>query len=150
MYARSYYPEKDPETGIPKNYGGTALREPPAPEVPPPEAPPAQKAPGEPAKECDVECNAPPANKNPWELPPPKKGHGGIFDSLFGTLLPKEPGGIFSTIGTWLTGEKKGADESRLSTEDLLILAVAAVLFFSKFGDKECALMLLFLLFIRP
>ena len=35
-----------------------------------------------------------------------------------------------------------------LSFEDLLILAVAAFLFFSKSGDKECAIMLAVLLFI--
>ena len=36
----------------------------------------------------------------------------------------------------------------RLEGEDLLILGVAALLFFSKDGDKECALLLLILLFI--
>ena len=36
----------------------------------------------------------------------------------------------------------------RFEGEDLLILGVAALLFFSKEGDKECALFLLILLFI--
>ena len=36
----------------------------------------------------------------------------------------------------------------RFEGEDLLILGIAALLFFSKDGDKECALLLLILLFI--
>ena len=36
----------------------------------------------------------------------------------------------------------------RFEGEDLLILGVCALLFFSKDGDKECALLLLILLFI--
>ena len=36
-----------------------------------------------------------------------------------------------------------------LGTEELLILALAAFLFFSKSGDKECALILLFLVFVK-
>ena len=35
-----------------------------------------------------------------------------------------------------------------IGLEEILILATAAILFFSKEGDKECALILLFLLFI--
>lgn len=157
MYARSYYPEKDPETGIPKNYGGTALRETRAEEVPPPPPPPPPTAPPPPPREeenrcCDDPPPAPacPPNKNPWELPPPqKKKPGGIFDSLFGMLPRGGFGGIFPAIGAWFGAEKKEGEGTDFSGEDLLILAVAAILFFSKFGDKECALMLLFLLFIR-
>lgn len=36
----------------------------------------------------------------------------------------------------------------RLGQEELLIIAIAAFLFFSKDGDRECALMLLAILFI--
>ncbi len=165
MYARSYYPEKDPETGIPKNYGGTALRESRAEEVPPPPPPPPMPPPPPPPREEERPCadDPPkpptperPPNKNPWELPPPpKKKSGGIFDSLLG-ILPLGGfgghggfGGILPAVGAWLTGEKKEGEHAGFSGEDLLILAVAAILFFSKFGDKECALMLLLLLFIR-
>ncbi len=35
----------------------------------------------------------------------------------------------------------------KLGTEELLLLALAAFLFFSKDGDRECALILLFLVF---
>ena len=37
---------------------------------------------------------------------------------------------------------------SSIGTEEILILAAAALLFFSKEGDKECAIMLFLLLFI--
>ena len=37
----------------------------------------------------------------------------------------------------------------KIGTEELLILAVAGFLLFSKNGDRECALILLFLLFIN-
>ena len=36
-----------------------------------------------------------------------------------------------------------------IGTEELLIIAVAAFLLFSKNGDRECALILLFLLFVN-
>ena len=36
----------------------------------------------------------------------------------------------------------------KIGTEEILIIATAAFLFFSKDGDKECALMLLLLLFL--
>lgn len=159
MYARSYYPERDPETGIPKNYGGTALREGQKAEVPtiqpaipaqpsPPPPPPCEET----TEDADVatsahaEC-AP--NKNPWELPPPKKPRGGILDALFGTLPLGGLPDFFSSVGQWFSGGEKETARAGFSVEDLLILGVAAILFFSKSGDKECALMLLFLLVIR-
>ena len=36
----------------------------------------------------------------------------------------------------------------RIGTEEIIILTVAALLFFNKDGDKECAILLLVLLFI--
>ena len=39
-------------------------------------------------------------------------------------------------------------DSFKLGSEEILIIAVAAFLFFSKGGDKECALFLLLLLFV--
>ena len=36
----------------------------------------------------------------------------------------------------------------KIGSEEILIIAIAALLFFSKDGDKECALILLFLLFV--
>ncbi len=56
----------------------------------------------------------------------------------FGKYFPK---GIFDSLPFFKGGFKLG-------TEEILIIAVAAFLFFSKDGDKECALILLMLLFI--
>lgn len=41
-----------------------------------------------------------------------------------------------------------GLSVPAFGTEDILIIATAAFLFFSKSGDKECAIMLLLLIFI--
>ena len=49
---------------------------------------------------------------------------------------------IFSRLGDL------GLSLPSFSTEDILIIATAAFLFFSKGGDKECAIMLLLLIFI--
>lgn len=43
---------------------------------------------------------------------------------------------------------KKGDAEFKFGTEEILISAVALYMFFSKSGDKECAIMLLILLFV--
>ncbi len=55
----------------------------------------------------------------------------------FSSFLPKGLLGLF--------GGGKGI---HIGTEELLILGAAAFLFFAKDGDKECALMLLLLIFI--
>lgn len=153
MYARNYYPEKDPETGIPKNYGGTALRDLPAAEQAPPPPPPSEES-ERPVGTPSVPTDCPP-KKNPWELPPPQKKSGGIFNALFGLFplgIPQSAdgiGGMFRALTARLAGMKSEGAGIGFESEDLLILALAALLFFSKSGDKECALMLLFLLFIR-
>ncbi len=63
---------------------------------------------------------------------------GGFLGTLpfLGKILPK---GIFGN---------QTERSFKLGTEELLIIAVAAFLFFSKDGDRECALLLLALLFI--
>lgn len=53
--------------------------------------------------------------------------------------------GIFGKGG--LLGDI-GIHTPTIGTEEILILATAAFLFFSKSGDRECALILLLLLFI--
>lgn len=58
-------------------------------------------------------------------------------ESLFGL------GGLFDIFG------KDKLSLSKIGTEELLILAAAAFLLFSKGGDKECAIILLILLFIN-
>lgn len=104
MY-RATYPMADFDAGLPKDYSGTAFKDPPESiGVPPPE----------PAAEM-------PASASP-KLP----------ESLFGLKLPSLKNFKLSSIGL----------------EEILIIATAAILFFNKDGDKECAIMLLLLLFI--
>jgi hypothetical protein len=55
---------------------------------------------------------------------------GGILSGLFGA-------DILGKIGL-----------SRIGTEEILLIGAAAFLFFSRDGDKECALLILILLFL--
>ena len=64
----------------------------------------------------------------------------GIFGSLFSSPIFK------GTLGN-LFGGTLGFNG--IGTEEILIIATAAFLFFSGDGDKECALLLLLLLFIN-
>ncbi len=68
------------------------------------------------------------------------EGGGGFLKGFSGLFQ----GGLFG--GTSLPIIKNGF---KLGTEELLLLALAAFLFFSKDGDKECALILLFLIFVN-
>ena len=57
-----------------------------------------------------------------------------------------DSGGIFSNFpGSDILGKFK---LPALQTEELLLLAAAAFLFFSKDGDKECAILILLLVFL--
>ena len=62
--------------------------------------------------------------------------------SSFSKLIPKK---LFSTD---VFKSIKGGFES-FGTEELLIIAIALFLLFSKDGDRECAIMLLLVLFIN-
>lgn len=55
-------------------------------------------------------------------------------------------GGIFGSLGLPFL---ERISMPRIGSEELLIIAAAAFLFLSKDGDRECAVMLLLLLFIR-
>ena len=62
-------------------------------------------------------------------------------------------GGFLSSLGripflSGFFGNRGAIKFPKIGSEEILILGTAALLFFSKEGDKECALMLLFLLFI--
>ena len=124
MYTRSY-PDKEGGIYIPESYGGTALRE----------------------SERDLH-NEPqtPANQEGEEknetIDTP------VFslkeDGLLRGVLKKLP--FVSVFGDLFENGKFGLQS--LGTEEILIIAAAAFLFFSKEGDKECAIMLILLLFI--
>ena len=64
---------------------------------------------------------------------------GGIFSSLLSGFSPRifESGGALGSLKI-----------PKIGTEELLILAAAAYLFFSKDGDKECAIILFLLIFV--
>jgi hypothetical protein len=64
----------------------------------------------------------------------PTSGSLSLMSGLFGK------GGLFGI---------EGIKMPKIGTEEILIIATAAFLLFSKNGDRECALILLFLLFIN-
>lgn len=57
----------------------------------------------------------------------------------------KKLGALFGIEGS----KNKEAPAFTFGTEEILIIAIALYMFFSKDGDKECAIMLAILLFIR-
>lgn len=122
MYSRTY---SDDKSGIiiPDSYGGTALFEAPREE------------------------NEEPKGKNPWEESDAKEAslsvEGGetIGASSFLSKL-----GIANFLPNIFKNNNFGLQ--KIGKEEILILATAAFLFFSKEGDRECALMLLLLLFL--
>ena len=130
MYTRPY---NDAGHGIviPESYGGTLLRE------------------NDNFVEKEEIPRADPTDspgKNPWEKEEKKDKEihkneetTETFSFLsklpFGNLLPKL--GLNGNFGL-----------QKIGKEEILIIATAAFLFFSKDGDKECAIMLLLLLFL--
>ena len=131
MYTRSYRTDSSEPINIPENYDGVTFS--------------SQNE--EISFENEVEVSAPP-NKNPWEGPPPPRPHTDADEGgrgLFGGL-GKLPflSGIFGG-GSLPFGNLK---MPKIGTEEILIIGAALFLFFSKEGDRECALMLLLLLLI--
>lgn len=127
MYSRSYYPESPERLSLPENYDGTAFMERQDTEI------------AEEATEVSFNENA--------DVPVHKgvdaKNGGGLFSGLgnipfLSGLFDK--GGLLGGLGLRMPS---------IGTEEILILATAAFLFFSKNGDKDCALILLLLLFIN-
>lgn len=67
---------------------------------------------------------------------------GGIFGNLFGKIGLKSflPGSLGSILSL---------DKFKIGKEELLLIGIALFLLFSKEGDKECAIILLLLLFVN-
>ena len=122
MYSRSFYPTDEVSRDLPENYDGVAFPEhSQAVTKTETELFEEEKA-AEEEKSASVAEVSANANGAGFNIP--------IFSNLF------SQGGIenlFSNIGV----------------EEILILAVAAFLLFSKEGDFECAIMLILLLFIK-
>ena len=127
MYTRSY-PDKDGGIYIPESYGGTALRE----------------------RENEIEKvqNESPSAANQDDEKKSEATDTPVFslkeDGLLRGVFKKLP--FVSVFGDLFENGKFGLQS--LGTEEILIIAAAAFLFFSKEGDKECAIMLILLLFI--
>ena len=132
MYSRSYI--GNPPAKIPENYDGIAMSE---PEI-------REKADTY-SETNDSQRKADTPALNPWESESsekeePRTESVGAFSSLGGTL-----GGVLGGIKLPFFGEIK---MPKIGTEEILILIAAAYLFFSKDGDKECAIILILLLFV--
>lgn len=121
MYSRSYYPEVSERVSPPENYDGTAFIE--RPEQPLPDT----------AEVSFIDDSISPVEEKTEESVFAGVGKLPIFQGLF------SKGGILGDLGLKMP---------KIGTEEILIIATAAFLFFSKSGDKESALILLLLLFV--
>lgn len=126
MYSRSYYPDAD-RMNLPENYDGTAFMDRANTDVEEQHVTP------------EGEDNATPVFKNNDVKEPVAKQVNGLGNLPFLSGLFGD-GGILGNLGLHIP---------TIGTEEILILATAAFLFFSKSGDRECALILLLLLFIN-
>ncbi len=150
MYARTDYPPSADELHVPQNYGGNALTS---------EAAASAGADDVDEEVCPAVADAeaqPCAAHNPWECPPPKE------ESPPPRPPRKELFGLSSLLGKLPFGDMlgrlplfgrpcDGADARHGvfdNSEDLLLIGLAAFLFFSPHGDRECAVLLLALVFL--
>ena len=138
MYTRSFYQEST-DMKIPENYDGNALAEeralpresaPPRPSVAEPKVSPREDR--EPESEDGCE-------------PAVAESRGGIFERLTSRSL--KGGGVWESL-KGLIGTHAFSHPPKIGSEEILILAISAFLFFSRDGDRECALILLALLFV--
>lgn len=125
MYTRSY----DEKLGIviPESYGGTLLREDDTPGM----------------TNDNTDEGATQSSHNPWENERVHNEEAMKSEPAF-SLLNALPFRNF--FGDIFKNEKFSLQ--KIGTEEILIIATAAFLLFSKNGDKECAIMLLLLLFL--
>ena len=131
MYTRPY----DERSGIviPESYGGTALYE--------------KEHPSEENETQTASAPMPDEGRNPWEK---KRVHTDETEKNeraepVSSFLSKLPFGDF--LEEIFVNGKIGLQ--KIGIEEILIVATAAFLFFSKEGDKECAIMLMLLLFLQ-
>jgi hypothetical protein len=122
MYSRSFSNERTEAPRPPENYNGTAFLEAPNEK--------------EEARTTDTEiCMKGIPQRE--DLPREKEG---LFSGILGSAGLKT---MFSKFGLPHFAFPK------IGTEEILLIAACAYLFFSKEGDKECAFILLFLLFVN-
>ena len=128
MYTRNYFGEGDEGINPPEKYGGIAFSQPSEKEA-----------------EATSTTIFEEKKQNPWETAQrsevKKKEGGSIFSPLTKSPLL---GGVLEGI-PFLSELKL----PKIGTEELIIIGTALFLFFSKEGDRECALILLLLLLIN-
>ena len=136
MYTRSYYGEENKIT-VPENYDGNAF---------------IQESEAEDPKIAPMPTHSGETKISPREEPTfveeedseacaeAVRERGGFLSSVF-KKLPLQ--GLFSQGGIF------NGQGFKIGGEEILIIALAIFLFFSRDGDRECALILLLLLFIN-
>lgn len=133
MYSRSY--PNDEAIRIPENYDGTSLLE--------NEMPSASHTVAEPAR---IDLKISPRDAEPAEPifaeSDENASGGGFLSGLFGDFKLPFLKNLFSH------GEKRRLTDF-IGLEEILILILAAFLLFSKSGDKECAIILALLIFVK-
>ena len=140
-YTRSYTGEREP-INLPSGYDGIALREEKIDEKRDTGATLQQNYENE-GGVSDANATA----TNPWER--------ASAEPAAAAVGAREGGGIFGNI-PFLSGLFEGGKipflssvkPPRIGFEEMIIIGAALLMFFSKNGDKECAVILILLLFI--
>ena len=139
MYTRNYYSE-DEKINVPENYDGNAFAE-------KKETVNANEINQTPTQNTEI-----PPLRAPWDIPKEEKQD--VTEQVM--AKPRESAGVFGDFMSRLPfgslfkkGDFLGNALSDFGTEELLIIGVALFLLLSKNGDKECAFILLFLLFVK-
>lgn len=139
MYTRTYQNEEEKIT-VPENYDGNAFREESVCDSFCPLDINTQQN-TESKVNCDTtQENAPMESAECSAAPEKKQKSDGILASIF-------KGSGKTAFINGLPFMKNG--KFNIETEEILIVALAAFLLLSKSGDKECAVMLLLLLFVK-
>ena len=123
MYSRSFYPDTPDRLMPPENYDGTAFME-------------------RDEEAANTEMTSATVDAGETSRRESTEASGGVLSSLSIPFLSGlfDKGGLLGGLGLSMP---------RIGTEEILIIATAAFLFFSKRGDREIALILLLLLFIN-
>jgi len=142
MYTRTYQAE-DEKITVPEKYDGNAFREDRQCDTFQPQDISISQSTEKDSKFDNSQDDAQKTTETSAEFPEnyEKKAEGdGLFASIF-------RGGHKASFLDNLPFIKNGKFD--IGTEEILIVAVALFLLFSKSGDKECAIMLLLLLFVK-
>ena len=123
MYTRSYSNETE-DIIIPDKYGGTSFYH-------------AQEETGD---------NRTAGTKNPWEETNIHTSENEKDEESIESSTTPTKGYLGGFLSRFFKNDNFSLQ--KIGTEEILIIAAAAFLLFSKEGDKECAIMLLLLLFL--